>query len=133
MRQNTPYPLEGGSFLCPCLRKKGEIEIACDLMSHLDPRSPPVVGGQEGDKSLELSTLGRGLSDLPELAASLLLWKSEPGRFLMLQSIRRAVAFPQVPVQALAAVVSVLAFGWLLVNDLVQPIVILLLELFLTF
>lgn len=51
----------------------------------------------------------------------------------MLQSIRRAIALPQVPVQALAAVVSVLAFGWLLVNDLVQPIVIILLELFLTF
>jgi hypothetical protein len=51
----------------------------------------------------------------------------------MLQSIRRAIALPQVPVQALATVVSVLAFGWLLVNDLVQPIVILLLELFLTF
>jgi hypothetical protein len=91
------------------------------------------VGGQEDDKSLEVSTLGRALSDLLELAASLLLWKGEPGRFLMLQSIRRAIAFPQVPVQALAAVVSVLAFGWLLVNDLVQPIVILLLELFLTF
>jgi len=35
--------------------------------------------------------------------------------------------------QALGAVVSVLAFSWLLINDLVQPIVILLLELFLTF
>jgi hypothetical protein len=68
-----------------------------------------------------------------ELAASLLLRVGEPGRFLMLQSIRRAIALPQVPVQALATVVSVLAFGWLLVNDLVQPIVIILLELFLTF
>jgi hypothetical protein len=82
---------------------------------------------------LEVSTLRRADPDLPELAASLLLWGIEPGRFLMLQSIRRAIALPQVPVQALAAVVSVLAFGWLLVNDLVQPIVILLLELFLTF
>ncbi len=51
----------------------------------------------------------------------------------MLQAIRRAIALPQVSMQALAAVVSVLAFGWLLINDLVQPIVILLLELFLTF
>jgi hypothetical protein len=51
----------------------------------------------------------------------------------MLQAIRRAIALPQVPLQALATIVSVLAFGWLLVNDLVQPIVILLLELFLTF
>jgi len=70
---------------------------------------------------------------LRELAASLLLWKSEPGRLLMLQAIRRVIALPQVPLQALATVVSMLAFGWLLVNDLVQPIVILLLELFLTF
>ena len=55
----------------------------------------------------------------------------------MLQSIRKVVALPQVriqvPVEALVSVSSVLAFGWLLANDLIQPIVIYLLELYLTF
>ena len=102
-------------------------------MSHLDPEPASVMRGQESGKCLEDSTLRRASSDLPELAASLLLLKIEPGRLSMLHAIRRAIALPQVPLQALAAVVSVLAFGWLLVNDLVQPIVILLLELFLTF
>jgi hypothetical protein len=102
-------------------------------MSHLQLPHPLVASGQEGGKSLRVSKLRRVLLDLPELAASLLLLGSEPGRPSMLQAIRRAIALPQVPMQALAAVVSVLAFGWLLINDLVQPIVILLLELFLTF
>ena len=102
-------------------------------MSHLDLRPALVMSGQESGKCLEVSKLRRAPSDLPELAASLLLLETEPGRLLMLQAIRQAIALPQVPLQALAAVVSVLAFGWLLVNDIVQPIVILLLELFLTF
>jgi hypothetical protein len=102
-------------------------------MSQFRLRHSPSARDLQSGKSLTVNTLRFAASDLAELAASLLLRYGEPGRFLMLQSIRRAIALPQVPVQALAAVVSVLAFGWLLVNDLVQPIVILLLELFLTF
>lgn len=119
--------------MCLWLTGEGQVRIRCDLMSHFHLRHCSAVTGQEGGKSLQVSTLRRAVVDLPELATSLLLWRDEPGRFLMLQSIRRAIALPQVPVQALATVVSVLAFGWLLINDLVQPIVILLLELFLTF
>ncbi len=51
----------------------------------------------------------------------------------MLQAIRKAISVPQVPVEALATAVSVLAFGWLLANDLIQPIVIYLLQLYLAF
>ena len=119
--------------MCLCPRKRGLTGPKCDLMSHLQSLHPPLASGKKGGKSLRVSTLRRVSLDLPELAASLLLLETEPGRLSMLQAIRRAIALPQVPMQALATVVSVLAFSWLLINDLVQPIVILLLELFLTF
>ena len=51
----------------------------------------------------------------------------------MIPAIQRAVSLPRIPLQALYPVVSVLAFGWLLVNDLIQPIVIYILQLYLTF
>ena len=51
----------------------------------------------------------------------------------MIESIRRALAFPRLPVQEIAAATTVLGFGWLLAHDLVQPIVIFMLELYLTF
>lgn len=52
----------------------------------------------------------------------------------MLESTRRAVAvIPRIPVEGLAVVGTVSAFGWLLAHDLVRPIAVYLLEIFLTF
>jgi len=51
----------------------------------------------------------------------------------MLEAIRKAVVLPHVPAQALIAAVTFTAFGWLLVNDLIQPLAVLLLQLYLAF
>ena len=52
----------------------------------------------------------------------------------MLETTRKAVAaFPRLSIEALAAVGTVSTFGWLLAHDLVQPIAVYLLEIFLTF
>ncbi len=51
----------------------------------------------------------------------------------MLQSIRRSLAVPQVPSLALATTASVASFGWLLAHDLIAPIFVYLLELYLAF
>jgi len=52
----------------------------------------------------------------------------------MQEMTRRAVAvLPKLPIEALATVGSVSAFGWLLAHDLVQPLAVYLLEIFLTF
>lgn len=52
----------------------------------------------------------------------------------MLEMTRRAAAvLPRLPLEALAAVGTTSAFGWLLANDLVAPIAVYLLELFLAF
>jgi hypothetical protein len=105
----------------------------CGELSHQCYPHSLAPSRQQDGKYLSFNTLRHDQSDSRELAARLLSLEIEPGRFSMLQSIRRAIALPQVPVQALATVISMLAFGWLLINDLVQPIVILLLELYLTF
>lgn len=52
----------------------------------------------------------------------------------MLEMTRRAVAvLPRLPIEGLAAVGTASAFLWLLAHDLVQPIAVYLLEIFLTF
>ena len=51
----------------------------------------------------------------------------------MLQSIRRQFAVPQVPVLPALSTISVLAFGYLLVSDSIQPIAVYLLQLYLAF
>lgn len=51
----------------------------------------------------------------------------------MLQSIRRALPIPQVPVHAVVCGTSVLAFGWLLANDSIKPITVYLLQIYLAF
>jgi len=51
----------------------------------------------------------------------------------MLESIRKTLAVPQVPVLPVISTLSVLAFGWLLVSDSIQPIAIYLLQLYLAF
>lgn len=51
----------------------------------------------------------------------------------MIDAIRRVADLPHFPAHALLAGASVLAFGWLLANGVVQPIVIWALQLYLTF
>ena len=51
----------------------------------------------------------------------------------MLSSLRKHVAAPQLPVRAWLPAVSLTAFGWLLAYDLIHPVVIFLLQLYLAF
>ncbi|MFQ5350452.1 MAG: hypothetical protein ACE5EG_08430 [Thermoanaerobaculia bacterium] len=51
----------------------------------------------------------------------------------MLEAIRKAAVLPRVSPQALIAAVTFSAFGWLLVNDLIRPLAVLLLQLYLAF
>lgn len=56
----------------------------------------------------------------------------------MLEMTRRAAAtlpreFPRFWIETLAAVGTLSTFGWLLAHDLVQPIAVYFLEIFLTF
>ena len=52
----------------------------------------------------------------------------------MLDSVRKQVAaVPYVPVKVLLSVGSLASFGWLLSHDLVHPIVIYALQLYLSF
>ncbi len=51
----------------------------------------------------------------------------------MLEAIRKAIVIPGVPVQVVVSAVTLLAFAWLLVNDLVRPLAVLLLQLYLAF
>ena len=51
----------------------------------------------------------------------------------MLEAIRKAAALPRVSPQTLIAAVTLTSFCWLLVNDLIQPVAVLLLQLYLAF
>ena len=51
----------------------------------------------------------------------------------MLESVRRIAAMPRVPVQLLLRVGTLGSFTWLLAHDLIHPIVIYALELYLAF
>jgi hypothetical protein len=51
----------------------------------------------------------------------------------MLESVRRLVAMPQVSPRVLIGLGTLGSFLWLLAHDLVHPIVIYALELYLTF
>lgn len=51
----------------------------------------------------------------------------------MLESARRIAATPQVPSRVLIGLGTLTSFLWLLANDLIHPIVIYALELYLTF
>jgi hypothetical protein len=51
----------------------------------------------------------------------------------MLQSILRSVPIPRVPALPLLSTISILAFGWLLISDTIQPIAVYLLQLYLAF
>ncbi len=66
------------------------------------------------------------------LAALLLLTWAFP-EVRMLEAIRKAVVLPHLSPQVLIATVTFAAFGWLLVNDLIRPLAVLLLQLYLAF
>lgn len=51
----------------------------------------------------------------------------------MLDSLRKTVAIPQVPVRYWAPAVSLTAFGSLLAHDVIHPVVVFLLQLYLAF
>ena len=51
----------------------------------------------------------------------------------MLDSIRKQVAVPEVPVKVLLSVGAVASFGWLLSQDVIHPIVVYALQLYLSF
>lgn len=51
----------------------------------------------------------------------------------MLGTVRNQLALPQIPVRPLAAVGVVGSFVWLLAHDLIHPVVVVLVELYLTF
>jgi hypothetical protein len=53
-------------------------------------------------------------------------------RNVMLDSVRKHVAVPQFPVKVMLSVGSLASFGWLLSHDLVHPIVIYALQLYLS-
>jgi hypothetical protein len=51
----------------------------------------------------------------------------------MLDSARKSLAVPQVPVQALLTAGTVGSFLWLLAHDAIQPLLLYALQLYLTF
>jgi len=51
----------------------------------------------------------------------------------MLQSILKSVPVLRVPALPLLSTVSIVAFGWLLISDTIQPIAVYLLQLYLAF
>jgi hypothetical protein len=54
-------------------------------------------------------------------------------RNVMLDSVRKHVAVPHVPGKVLLSVGTLASFGWLLSHDLIHPIVIYALQLYLAF
>lgn len=51
----------------------------------------------------------------------------------MLESVRKSVAIPEIPTKALFSVGALGSFFWLLAHDLIHPLVIYLLQIYLTF
>jgi hypothetical protein len=51
----------------------------------------------------------------------------------MLDSLRATLAIPRLPARAALSVGTFGTFGWLLSHDLIHPLVVYLLELYLTF
>jgi len=54
-------------------------------------------------------------------------------RLAMLESVRKSVAIPQIPSKVLFSVGALGSFVWLVTQDLIHPIVIYALQLYLTF
>lgn len=51
----------------------------------------------------------------------------------MLDSARRSLVIPRVPAQALLSAGTVASFTWLLAQDAIEPMLLYLLQLYLTF
>jgi hypothetical protein len=51
----------------------------------------------------------------------------------MLHALRKVVLVPGVSTRAIFAAATFLAFGWLLAGDLIRPLAVLLLQLYLAF
>ena len=51
----------------------------------------------------------------------------------MLDSVRKHVAIPYVPGKVLLSAATVASFGWLLAHDMIHPLVIYALQLYLSF
>lgn len=51
----------------------------------------------------------------------------------MLESLRKSVAVPQISLLPVATAVTALTFGWLLTRDLVHPLAVYMLQLYLSF
>ncbi len=51
----------------------------------------------------------------------------------MLESIRKTIALPEIPTQVWLPAVSLTAFGWFLAHDVIHPVVIFLVQIFLAF
>jgi hypothetical protein len=67
-----------------------------------------------------------------ESGSGLAIGERRMRRNVMLDSVRKHVAVPQVPVKVMLSVGSLASFGWLLSHDLVHPIVIYALQLYLS-
>lgn len=51
----------------------------------------------------------------------------------MIDTLRKQLSIPQIPVRALSSAGVIGSFVWLLANDLIHPVAVYLLELYLTF
>ncbi len=51
----------------------------------------------------------------------------------MLETLRRATVLPRLYIEGVACAAAALAFFWLLANGAIQPLAVLLLELYLAF
>ena len=51
----------------------------------------------------------------------------------MIESIRRSFAVPHIPTQHLLSAGTVVGFTWLLLQDAIHPLIVFLLQVYLTF
>lgn len=51
----------------------------------------------------------------------------------MLETVRRSLALPKLRIDVALTAVTTVSFGWLLVNDYIQPLAVYLLQLYLAF
>ena len=51
----------------------------------------------------------------------------------MLDTVRRSLALPRLRIDVALTALTAVSFGWLLMNDLIQPLAVYLLQLYLAF
>jgi hypothetical protein len=92
------------------------------------------AGDIELDKAFLISRLEFSGQDLPKLATALRRKGVNSEEALMLESTRKNVAaLPKVSVQMSLSVATCASFFWLLLQDQVPPIVVYILQVYLTF